>query len=108
VLHWLRKGPCWVWSEELPKIVLASVVTTAYGWTFDQPVLLMPLVVIAVRFLGGQWSTMQVLLLVAYLLFDAWALFSSMPQLNYWWQALWLSAWWWLAWRVARPTEVGP
>jgi len=108
LFHWIRRGSCWVWSEELPKIVLISVVTTAYGWTFDQSVLLLPLVVIAVRFWQGRWGTMQALLVVAYLLFDAWALFSSMPQLNYWWQALWLSAWWWVAWRVTCSREGSP
>jgi len=108
LVHWVRRGSRWVWSEELPKIVLVSMATTAYGWTFDQLVLLLPLVVIAVRFWKGQWSMMQVLLLVAYLLLDVWAVFSSMPQLSYWWQVLWLSAWWWVAWRVIGPREGSP
>ncbi|HKW24376.1 MAG TPA: glycosyltransferase family 87 protein [Terriglobales bacterium] len=37
---WRIRRESWSWSEELPLILLVSLVTTAYGWLFDQIVLL--------------------------------------------------------------------
>ena len=41
VLHyWKRKHKRWSWPEQMPILVFASVLTAAYGWIYDQVVLL--------------------------------------------------------------------
>jgi hypothetical protein len=40
LLYWHRHKDDWIWDEKLPLILLVSIVTTAYTWTFDQVVLL--------------------------------------------------------------------
>ena len=37
---WQGRRESWIWNEELPLVLLVSLVTTAYGWLFDQIVLL--------------------------------------------------------------------
>lgn len=41
--HWRRHRHDWSWPEQLPLLLLVSVATSAYGWMFDQIVLLVPL-----------------------------------------------------------------
>jgi hypothetical protein len=45
---WRIRRESWSWSEELPLILLVSLVTTAYGWLFDQLVLLPAIMQLAV------------------------------------------------------------
>jgi len=47
--HWRRHRAEWSWSEQLPVLLGVSVVTSAYGWMFDQIVLLVPLVDLLAR-----------------------------------------------------------
>jgi len=41
--HFRRKGTTWSWTEQMPLLLLVSLLTTAYGWQFDL-VLLIPAV----------------------------------------------------------------
>ena len=73
--HWLRHRRTWSWTEQLPLLLLVSVVTSAYGWMFDQIVLLVPLVALLaemarapsgrLRWALGAWAAVTV---VAYVL----------------------------------------
>jgi len=45
---WRTRRASWSWSGELPLVLLVSLVTTAYGWLFDQIVLLPALMQVAV------------------------------------------------------------
>src|SRR5262249_34966613 len=38
-LYWKRHRDNWDWDSRLPLVLLVSVVTTCYGWMFDQAVL---------------------------------------------------------------------
>jgi len=50
VVYWYRRRDHWDWNEELPLLVLVSLLTTPYGaWPFDLVVLLLPVIEIAVR-----------------------------------------------------------
>jgi hypothetical protein len=40
VYYWFRHHDKWTWSEHLPFVLLVSVTTSPYTWTFDQIVLL--------------------------------------------------------------------
>ena len=51
LFRWRRARDEWQWREEMPILLLASLLTTSYGWFFDQIVLL-PCV-----FQGAEWLT---------------------------------------------------
>jgi hypothetical protein len=47
--HWWRYRDAWDWREQLPLILLVSLLTTSYGaWAFDLVVLLLPVLRVAV------------------------------------------------------------
>lgn len=45
-LYWLRRRHIWDWTTEMPLLVLMSLVTTIYTWTYDLVILLLPLVAV--------------------------------------------------------------
>lgn len=45
--YWRKNYKQWDWQEQMPVLVTASVLTSAYGWVFDQLLLLIPIVAIA-------------------------------------------------------------
>ncbi len=101
VFYWLRQRKRWDWREQLPILVLVSVVTAAYGWTFDQPVFLLAIVQAAVGLSQGRLTWPKRGLLLAYIGLMLVSLFSSQSQLWYWWMASWLLLWYWLVRRCA-------
>jgi hypothetical protein len=50
--YWRRKGRNWRWKEETPLIILVSLATAPYGWTYDQILLLIPITQAAVLLLA--------------------------------------------------------
>lgn len=40
LIYWRRHRAGWRWADRMPLLLLVSVVTTAFGWSFDQVVLL--------------------------------------------------------------------
>jgi len=40
VIYWYRNKDHWQWAEKIPLVLLVSICTTAYTWTFDQVALL--------------------------------------------------------------------
>lgn len=46
--YWIRKRGNWDWREQAPIVVVVSLATTAYGWIYDDVVLLVPIAQIAV------------------------------------------------------------
>lgn len=40
IFYWRKHREGWRWQEHMPILVLVSVVTAAYGWTYDQVVVL--------------------------------------------------------------------
>ncbi len=51
LFRWRRARDGWQWREEMPILLMASILTTSYGWFFDQIVLL-PCV-----FQAAEWLT---------------------------------------------------
>ncbi|HYY70414.1 MAG TPA: glycosyltransferase 87 family protein [Terriglobales bacterium] len=47
--YWRKLGSHWSWTEQLPVLLTTSVLTAAYGWVNDQPVLMLPLIAAAVQ-----------------------------------------------------------
>src|SRR5207244_5161384 len=53
IRYWLRHGREWNWSERMPALVTASVLTAPYGWIFDQVVLALPIAALAAYYVRG-------------------------------------------------------
>jgi len=106
VCYWRRHHATWVWREQLPLIILVSVPTSAYGWTFDHAISLLALLPVALALLQADWKSQpgyKIGLLVVYLIVDGLVLFSSFEQLWYWWLAPFFLGWYLLAQRFLKP-----
>jgi hypothetical protein len=89
----------------MPLLLLVSVLTTAYGWTFDNSVSLLSLLPIALAFSRTNWRSgtlYKIGLLMAYLLVNYLVLFTSKEQFWYWWLASFFLGWYLLAGKVLR------
>ncbi len=101
LFFWWRQRRSWTWSDQLPLLLLVSLVTTAYGWLFDQVVLLPAIMQVAVP-LAGRRGRLRVQTLTAYIASSAlMALFVLLRETGtaYTWTApVWLILYLW-AWR---------
>ena len=93
IAYWRRHSEEWDWTAQLPILVLVSVVTAAYGWTFDHTVSLLAIIQVVVWLIESPRSKVAIGLLVAYVGLMIVSVFSSMDQLWYWWMASWFLAW---------------
>lgn len=48
--YWQRHKTAWDWTERMPMLVTISVLTSAYGWVFDQTVLVLVVIALAARY----------------------------------------------------------
>jgi len=102
--YWRRNREGWCWREHLPFILLVSVLTAAYGWTFDYVVFLLPVVQVALwMYQSVAWSWYKVGLLVSYLIVGGIVIFSNMEQSRYWWLAPFFLGWYLLSQRFLKP-----
>ena len=104
---WRTRRASWNWSGELPLVLLVSLVTTAYGWLFDQIVLLPAVMQVAVPLVRRRRLRLQAL--SAYLGTSAlMMLFVIMRKTGtaYTWTApAWLALYIWLGRGVAIETQ---
>jgi len=49
VWFWRQHRLNWSWREHMPILVTVSVLTSAYGWIFDQTVLVLPVIAMAAK-----------------------------------------------------------
>lgn len=107
-LFWRVRRDSWEWTAHLPLVLLVSLVTTAYGWLFDQIVLLPALMQLAVPLsekngtrLRGIAAYMCVNVLMV--LFIAWRKTGT----AYTWTApAWLLVYLWTRWKIGRQCHV--
>jgi hypothetical protein len=48
LFYWRKHRRTWQWAEQMPLLLLVSLITTAYGWVFDQVVVLLAVVQVSV------------------------------------------------------------
>jgi hypothetical protein len=48
-VYWRRHSKNWSWSENLPMLMTISVLTSAYGWLFDQTLLSVAVIALAAK-----------------------------------------------------------
>ncbi len=102
LVYWYQRRRIWQWERHIPLLVLLSVATAAYGWTFDFPVTLVALIPALIWLVEIRQRPVAVALLAAYLVIDAISLFTSLYQIFYVWMAPSLLLWYLLAERTYR------
>ena len=91
VPHWWRHRDGWSWDQQLPLLLLVSLLTTSYGaWAFDLVVLLLPMLRIAVKLRLTRTQPMTWFALSAYLAVNALALVLSLWGVDGFW-FLWMT-----------------
>ena len=63
-VHWRRFRDAWHWAEQMPLLLTLSVLTTPYGWTFDQVLLVVPIVALAARYARNFGGFPKIIVLV--------------------------------------------
>ena len=49
LFYWWKQKETWSWIESLPVILTVSVFTSAYGWLFDQTLLVVAVIYVAAK-----------------------------------------------------------
>ena len=60
--YWYKHYKTWNWVDELPIILLVSLLTSPYFWTYDL-VILIPAILLAVTWIAADWKRWSTLLL---------------------------------------------
>jgi len=63
IYYWYRNHESWNWVNVLPILLLVSLLTSSYSWTYDL-VILIPAILLAVVWLASDWKRWSTLLLV--------------------------------------------
>ena len=54
--YWFRNGNDWRWCREIIPLLWVSVLASPYSWTYDQIILLVPILSVTSSLLVGGWS----------------------------------------------------
>jgi hypothetical protein len=88
--HWRCQHQTWRWAEQMPLLLVVALASTPYGWEYDQVVLLLPILQVAIWMATEPWSRVSTLLLVGYLAMNGLALAVNVARINAFW-FLWLA-----------------
>ena len=64
--YWWKRKDTWDWKEETPVLVLASVITSTYVWTYDMVILLLPVLQVVIISIRSEQRRLTILLLFTY------------------------------------------
>jgi len=84
LFYWRRQRHTWVWDEQMPLLLLVSLVTTSHRWTFDQVVLLPAVIQATVWLLHSRQRLAIGLATVIYLAINALPLLPIVPTGDFW------------------------
>jgi len=102
IINWLKYHTNWDWLTQAPLFILVSVCTSAYGWTYDQPVVLVAILSIASRIFSRSLDRSAWIVIISYLVIDAIDLAMRVPQIWLWWLAPILLIWYLIANRIIK------
>jgi len=104
----LRHRADWLWADRIPLLLLVSVVTAPFGWSFDQVVLIPVLLQAMIRVFATSCARLVSGAIISYLAINIVA-FAIHARFNDFWQ-LWLTPvlliWYLLAQRWSRHASV--
>ena len=100
-LYGLRYRADWLWAERIPLLLLVSVVTAPYGWSFDQVVLIPVLLKAMIQVLATNLLRIVSGAIISYMVLNiaAFALHGRIPDFWQFWMAPVLLIWYLLAQR---------
>ena len=64
VYYWIRHHADWSWKREMPILILVSILTMSYGWTYDYVLLLFVIVFLLIRLLDLNQKKLTISLIV--------------------------------------------
>jgi len=89
-LYWLKRRSAWDWREQIPLLLLVSVVTTSYCWSFDQ-VILLPAVIQATTWIfHGSGRILITMTILAYLIINVLAVIINFMHFGQIW-GIWMA-----------------
>ncbi|MGO9539110.1 MAG: glycosyltransferase family 87 protein [Terriglobales bacterium] len=92
LFRWRKVRDGWQWREEMPILLLASLLTTSYGWFFDQIVLL-PCVFQAAEWLTTSRRSISAGVAILYVCMNAMVLALILEHRTTFWYAWTVPAW---------------
>ena len=108
IYYWHRHHRSWDWLREMPIILLVSLITSPYSWTYDQ-VILIPVIIQAAVWLAADWKHRRVIIFgIIYLALNLLNLLLHMRLDDFWfiWFAPSLFIWYLLLCRQ-YPSGIG-
>ncbi len=100
VPYWSRHAATWSWRRHGPLVVLVSLVTTAYGWVYDQMALLLVVAQVATALIAMQRLSARDPVVVSYLALNGAMLAMNVAgagAFSYIWVPFGFLGWWVLA-----------
>ena len=85
IWYWLINHQGWSWGGQMPAIVLVSLLSSPFGWSFDQVVLLLVIIPITVWVTAQNDRKHTRVFALAYFLIQAMALVINLLDLNHIW-----------------------
>jgi hypothetical protein len=109
---WQRRDPARPWADQLPALLLASLLTASYGaWPFDLVLVLVPVLGLAAQLDAAPSAPATRLALVAHLAINGLALWLLLKDVEFFW-FIWmtpaLACAWWLVRREVRGRVLQP
>lgn len=93
IYYWTKHHTAWDWHVQAPLLTLVSVCTSAYGWTYDQPVFILPIVSIFASIFSKPLNGAAWVIIISYASINALDYMLRIPQIWLWWLAPLLLVW---------------
>jgi hypothetical protein len=78
ISYWMKHHKTWEWDQQMPSIIIVSLMTTPYLWRNDYAILILPMAQVAIRLIQENQSRFIILIVFLYLLVDVFALVLAM------------------------------
>jgi hypothetical protein len=90
---WAGGRAAWDWPAQAPAVVLVSLLTAAYGWSFDQPAALAAVIPVFATLTMRPWNVYSFLVLGSYALVNVLVLVTPNNEIYFFWVAPALLVW---------------
>jgi len=106
LIYWYRNRKSWDWISQAPILIIISIVTAAYYWSFDQAVLLIAIIQVFAILSVRKLDYISGLIIFVYILIDIFDLISPPNEILLWWLAPSLLLWYLASrWLIDRKTD---
>jgi hypothetical protein len=108
-VYWIQHRNAWDWLNELPKLLLVSIVTSFYSWTYDF-IILLPAVLQAAIWILPDWKRLSnIIFIVIFLVISILDLILHMKLSDFWfiWMGPVLLIWFLvIRWQYTTPKKL--